>query len=189
MKRTFVFSALFLAGAIALAGQTRSPNPELRPYAGVSLPIGNEATFLKAGTLFGIQGAIELLPTLTVVGSFGWSPGQDKYSVSDVGLDVLESNAGLEVSTTKPFGDEWRIKPFIGIGAGVRTYRFHDVALSDHTGAAGYGALGTEFQVGITALRLEARNNVFHYASPFAGGIARTATDVELSAGIAYHLR
>ena len=53
----------------------------------------------------------------------------------------------------------------------------------------GYGALGTEFQVGRSAIRLEARDNVFCYKSPVAGVDSKTRTDIALALGLAYHFR
>jgi hypothetical protein len=49
--------------------------------------------------------------------------------------------------------------------------------------------VGTEFQIARTALRLEARDNVFRYRSPISGVSSKTRNDVGLSFGVAYHLR
>jgi hypothetical protein len=75
------------------------------------------------------------------------------------------------------------------VGVGGRTYAFQGVGLADRTSFAGYGALGTEFQIARTALRLEARDNVIRYRSPVPGVSAKTRNDVGLSLGVAYHLR
>jgi hypothetical protein len=81
------------------------------------------------------------------------------------------------------------MRPFVGVGGGARTYLYQGTGLSDRTCTAGYAALGTEFQLGATALRLEARNNLFCYKSPFAGLSSVTRNDVSLSLGLAYHIR
>ncbi len=70
-----------------------------------------------------------------------------------------------------------------------RTYAFQELGLTDKTCFAGYGALGTEFQIARTALRLEARDNVFCYRSPVPGVSSKTRNDIGLSLGVAYHLR
>jgi hypothetical protein len=53
----------------------------------------------------------------------------------------------------------------------------------------GYGAIGTELQLGNSALRAEARDNVFCYKSPIRGMGSSTRNDVGVMLGIAYHFR
>jgi hypothetical protein len=124
-----------------------------------------------------------------VLGSFAWAPAQNKYQVSDAGVNLLQYDAGIELAVTQPIAAGWQVKPFAGIGGGARTYLFHDVGLSNKTCAAAYGSVGTEFQLGATAMRLEARDNVFCYKSPIAGVESKTRNDINLSLGVAYHLR
>ena len=66
---------------------------------------------------------------------------------------------------------------------------FQGIGLADKTCFAGYGAVGTEFQVARTALRVEARDNVFCHRSPVPGVSSETRNDVGLGLGVAYHLR
>ena len=50
-------------------------------------------------------------------------------------------------------------------------------------------ATRAEFQLARTALRIEARDNVFCYKSPIAGVSSQTRSDIGLAFGVAYHLR
>ena len=54
---------------------------------------------------------------------------------------------------------------------------------------AGYGALGVEFELSRTAIRLEGRDNLFGFKSPLPFEKSRTRSDIGLSLGLAYHFR
>ena len=138
--------------------------------------------------MFGVQAELEVRPTLHLLGSFGWAPAQNKYQVADDDVNILQYDAGVEFDLVRPMGGGWQFKPFLGMGAGARTYLYGDDELSNKTCFAGYGALGTEFQIGRTALRLEGRDNVFCYRSPI-GGDSKTRNDVGVAFGVAYHFR
>ena len=186
MKTFISFAALLGACADSLGAQSPAPNPEIRPFVGLAIPIGLQAAFLNAAPLLGLQAGVEVTPTLTLLGSLGRVQGRDKY-LADVGLGVLEYNGGVEFSSTKPYGAGWRFKPFLGLGGGARRYTYHAGSLRDRTSPTGYGSLGTEFQVRAIAFRFEARNAV--YRSALAEGASGTGNDLELSLGVAYHLR
>jgi hypothetical protein len=89
----------------------------------------------------------------------------------------------------RPLSGNWQFRPYVRIGGGARTYAYQADQLAGQTCAAGYGALGTEFQLGRTALRVEARDDVFRFKSPVAGQDSKTRNDIRLAAGVAFHLR
>ena len=101
----------------------------------------------------------------------------------------VDYNLGLEVGAVKPLPGSWQFMPFVGAGGGARTYLYSAPGLSDRTGAVGYAALGAEFKFGVTAMRIEARDNVFSYRWPVAGYAPTTRNDLGFSFGLAYHLR
>jgi hypothetical protein len=184
-KRLFLAVAL-CASAAALPAQT--PALELRPFGGASIPTGTQRDYFKDAAMFGIQGAIELKPALHMIGSFSWVDGKNKYSVSNLNVDIFQYDVGAELGLVTPLGASWEMKPFLGFGAGARTYRFSADQLSNKTCALGYGSVGSEFQLTKFALRLEARENVFCYKSPIIGQKSKTRNDLGLSFGIAYHV-
>ena len=187
-KATFAIAAL-LFGATALRAQEQSIRPEFRPFAGAYLPIGAQRDAFNDAPMFGLQLGFELRPTFHLLGSFGWIPGQTRYRVSDNNVNVYAYDAGMEWSIVRPFEPEWTIRPFVGFGAGARTYSFKASELSTRTCASGYGALGTEFQLHRVAFRVEGRENVFCYRAPIAGEKSHTRTDAGLTFGLAYHFR
>jgi outer membrane protein with beta-barrel domain len=188
MRRTAVVAAL-LTGAAALAAQTRTIKPEVRPFAGAIIPTGDQRNFFKDAPMVGMQAALELDPSFHLVGTFSWVPGQNKYPVAQDNVNIFQYNVGAELGFVQPLGGSWEMRPFVGLGAGGRTYSYQSIGLADKTCTAGYGAVGTEFQVARTALRLEARDNVFCFKSPVAGVASQTRNDIGLSFGVAYHFR
>lgn len=189
--RTIPFSvaALFAAATALPAQAPTAPKLELRPFVGASVPTGDQRDLFANEPLFGLQAALEVRPTFHVVSSFGWVRAESKYPLADNKADVFQYDLGVEFSVIRPMGRDWQFRPFLGFGGGGRTYAYEAEQLNNKTCLAGYGALGSEFQLGRTALRVEARDNVFCYKSPIDGIESQTRNDVGLMAGLAYHFR
>jgi hypothetical protein len=189
MRRIILVTGALLAGATALPAQEREAKAEIRPFIGASIPTGAQRDLFNDAPIFGLQGAVELKPTLHLVGTFGWVPGQNEYVLARDNVNVFQYDVGVELSMVRPLGGTWQFRPFVGIGGGARTYVYEADQLGDKTCAAGYGALGSEFQIGRTALRVEARDDVFCFRSPIEGQDSETRNDIRLTAGVAYHFR
>ena len=192
MRKTLVTAALLLAASAASAQvglPVGSKTLELRPFVGAYVPTGYMRTVMKDAPMFGLQGAYEHRPNVHFLASFGYVPGTDRFDAPDNGVSLFQYDVGIEYGLVRPMGARWQIKPFLGLGVGGRTYTYADDALIGNTCTAGYGALGTEFQVGRTALRLEARDFVHCFKAPVAGAERTTRNDVALSLGVAYHFR
>lgn len=189
MKQTLVAVAALCLGAAALPAQTTKIKPEIRPFAGAVIPTGELRKLFMDAPMAGISTAVELKPTVHVLATFAWIPAQNKYGLAQNNVNIFQYTAGAELGFVRPLAGSWELRPFAGIGLGARTYAFQGVGLANQTCFAGYGALGTEFQIARTALRLEARDNVFCYRSPVPGVSSETRNDIGLSLGVAYHLR
>jgi hypothetical protein len=163
--------------------------PEIRPFAGAMFATGPQRGLFGNAPMFGIQAALETRPEFHLLGTFGWMPAHGRYSVVDQQVNILEYNLGVEAGFVKPLAGKWELRPFIGAGTGARAYLYRSVGLENRACVSLYGALGTEFQLGHTALRLEARDNVFCYRSPVAGVATTTRNDVGVMFGLAYHIR
>lgn len=189
MRSITVVLALVGAAAVALAAQEPKSKPEIRIFTGAQIATGPQRRLFTDSPLFGVQLASEVRPTLHLVGSFGWIPSQVAYSFSNDNVNIFEYTVGLELGLQRSLPANWLLKPFLGAGAGGRTYVYAAPGISDQTCTMGYVAGGTEFQFAKTAFRLEARDNLFCYQSPIAGQASKTRNDVGLSLGVAYHLR
>jgi len=189
MKRSGIVAAALLVSATALSAQATKIKPEIRPFAGALIPTGDQRTLFLDAPMAGVSAAVEVKPSLHVLATFGWVAAQNKYPVAQDNVNIFQYSVGAELGFVTPLGGRWELRPFAGLGFGGRTYAFQGLGLKDQTCFAGYGALGTEFQIARTALRLEARDNVFCYRSPVSGVGSKTRNDIGLSLGVAYHLR
>ncbi len=158
----------------------------LRPYVGASIPTGGQRDVLDAGVLLGAEAAYGVARNLRVIGDGSWTRPSTKLVSVDARTNVFQYDAGLEWSVPRAAEAAWR--PFVALGGGVRDYRYAASALDDHAGGVGFGAVGTDFLVRQAALRIEARDNVFSYASPLAGGGRSTRNDLGLALGVSFHL-
>lgn len=181
--------ALALTASAASTQAQEAWKLEIRPFVGTSIPTGGLRDVIGSETLYGMQGAAEVRPWLHVLGTLGWAPAETRYVADDRNLDVLQYDVGVEASGSQPFMRGWQFHPFWGLGAGARTYLYDSDALADRTCLSGYASTGIELQSGRTALRAEARDNVFCHRSPLAGGKSRTRNDLNFSLGLAYHFR
>ena len=127
---------------------------------------------------------MELKPAVHAVASFGWAPSEVDYSFSNPHVSILQYTLGIEVGLSRMVYGEHLFKPFVAFGAGGRTYAYADPNVSDNTCTAGYGAVGAELQAGKTAVRLEARGNIYCYQSPIAGQGSETRNDIGLVLGV-----
>lgn len=189
MRRTWLVLTM-LAAASGLAAQTSvSPQLELRPMAGAYIPVGTHRDAMNDAAVYGGQLALQVRPAFHVLGTFAWSPAMNRYA----GMALHDTNVyaydlGVEFNMIRPLGAGWELKPFVGVGAGARTYDFRQPGLTSHTCASAYGALGTEFQYGFTALRLEARNYAYCFRDPVRQQWTNR-DDIGLTAGVAFHFQ
>lgn len=179
-------AALAGAGALGAQGQTVF---ELRPFVGASIPGGAQRETFKTAGVVGLESAFELKPTLHLVGTLGLVPGRHTFLVSDNRVNILTYDVGVEFGGVYPLHRGWEYKPFVGLGAGGRTYWYASSQLRTNSCTSAYGTVGSELQRHEVALRFEGRDNVFCYRSPLAGVGSVTRSDVELSLGLAYHFR
>lgn len=175
---------------IVSVGNAFAAIPEARMFAGAYVPTGKQADALKSSMLLGVQGAVELTNNMHLVGTLGYAtPRPDQPTIGkDVHLYQYDIGAELfRVYGAKDVDRHWTLRPFVGLGAGGRTYDFKGITAKAQTHFLGYGALGTELQhLGIAA-RIEARDYVSRFQG-LAGELkATTRNDLVLAGGLAYH--
>jgi hypothetical protein len=184
MKRVlWAVVALVLQTGVA-AAQPPVHRPVIRPWVGELIPLGAQKDDFKETPMFGLQAAVPIAPSLQLVGSFGWAPAKDKLGVADDGVNVLDYNAGLEFNPL-----QGSLRPFVGVGAGARSFLYGPATLMSQTCEAGYGSAGVELQTARMALRLEARGNAFCFRSPQTGTGSANRNDIGLAFGVGYQLR
>lgn len=161
---------------------------EVRPFAGMYVPTGMQGTDFKSATTFGMQAALELNSYTHVLASGGLTNGRSKIGalISDQSK-MWQFDAGAEFNALHEMGSRVLLRPFVGVGAGMRGYSFKDQGLDAKSCAAGYGALGSELQRGAVALRLESRYFVTCFKSPL-NSETTFRSDMSFIFGFAYHI-
>lgn len=189
MRQTGLILAALLCAA-PLPGQGIDPfGLELRSFVGAFIPTANQSKDFKTATTVGGQLAWEMSGNLHLLGSYGWTHGHNKFaSLSDDRTYISQYDVGVELNMLRELSPSWVFRPFVGLGAGARTYDYRDTAIASKTCTAGYGAAGMEMQWAIIAFRAEARDYVTCFESPLTGR-KQTRNDVGLTFGLAYHIR
>lgn len=187
--RTVIVAALALSWTAALPGQERwrQPAVEIRPFAGVFVPVGAHRSDFKSATMVGAQAGIEVNRHLHGLASVGWTHGHNRIFTADV-TQIWQYDVGAEVNAVRGVGWGWFARPFIGTGFGGRTYNYQSAQVQTTSCLAGYGTLGAELQRNVIALRAEARDYLSCFESPISGK-KHTRNDLGLTIGFAYHLR
>lgn len=176
VTRAALSAAFAVVGIGLVAGQAAAQTGvgrriEVRPFVGAYVPTGDQRDELKDAFALGTTLAFRATPALSIVGSFGWSPAEAKTAAAAAAddadeLDLFQYDAGLELGRDFALGaSAWNWRPFVGLGAGARTYSYRDLDVDAETDFAGYGAAGVQFDAGRFGLRLEARD----YLSSFDG--------------------
>jgi len=182
----FALSALSTAATAQNAVISHSSGFELRPYVGAYIPTGDQRDLLKDAVLVGGQASYRITPNVAVTGTLGWSPSKDRITPGDQKLDVWQYDLGAELRAPSwVSAGALDFTPFVGLGAGARTYDYRDLDVDAKTNFAGYGVLGGELGFGRIGWRLEARDYVSQF-KPFDGGDSKTRNDVTVTTGLTF---
>lgn len=180
------------AFAVRLQAQQGSlPAIDVRPVVGAIVGTGDQGDALKSAVLVGGQASYAFHPNFSLIGSFGWSPSQDKLSPQRPDVDLYQYDLGIEgrlnnLTENSPIVT----RPYAVVGGGGRTYRLRNVLNADaQTNPLGYGAVGLDLDHagGKVGLRLEARDNITGFKG-FRGELAdrKTRNDLQFSAGLTF---
>jgi hypothetical protein len=184
--------ASILAFAVRAQAQQAGPSPiTLRPIVGALVGTGAQREALKNALLVGAQATYTMHPNVAMVGTFSWSPNQNKLSVQRPKLDLYQYDVGLEGR----FNDLTRrspviTRPYATFGAGARTYDPRNVPNAEaQSNPLLYGAAGLDLEHadGGFGLRLEVRDNVTWFKG-FRGELPeiQARNDLQLSAGLTF---
>jgi hypothetical protein len=183
---------IWLAAFVGMSVSAQRPaavRAEVRPFVGAFIPAGGLRSDFKTATMLGGQAAIELSDYMHVVGTVAWTHGHNKFGgFSDDVTYIWQYDLGLEFNTLHQLGEKWLFRPFLGAGAGGRTYDYQAKAVQTRSCTAGYGSLGVELQRDAIAYRIEGREYLTCFESPMTSKKV-TRNDIGLAFGLAYHIR
>lgn len=169
-------------------GQTAAPQAatwELRFTSGGLVPTGAERATIKDAQYSAAQISWLVRPSVAITSTFGWGRSRDIATSGDPQLDVFSYDLGAEAR-----GDEWfagrtmTFAPFIGAGAGARSYNYRNLDVDATHNIAGYAAAGGEVGMRRVGVRLEVRDYVAGFKPLIGAGLASTRNDVVIMVGL-----
>ena len=190
-RRAVTAAALGLVLTRAAAAQLPThdadrPRASMHVILGGYVAAGPQRRTFDSAALIGGQVGLRLQPRLAVVGGVAVAQMTDRGLPADGEVNLLQYDVGVELERASlPWAGG--VTPFVGLGAGGRSYDYRASGIATRSSAAAYVALGGERRFQRTGLRIEART----YVPRGAGARADDATrfDVLLLAGLAYHFR
>jgi len=194
LRYSVVLVAITALTAFALRAGAQSPVPpsfSVRPVVGALVATGDERDVLKNAVLVGGQASYNLNSNFSVLGSFGWSPSEDKTTTPRPKLDLYQYDLGIEGRLDNlTSGSPVATRPFAALGGGARTYSLRNVpGSSAQTNPLAFGALGLDVgpSSGRVGVRLEARDNVTWFKG-LRGELQdrNSRNDVQFAAGLTF---
>jgi hypothetical protein len=167
MNRTFVVTAAAIAIAAALparAGEERR-QLEVAPLAGAWIPLGGSRSDFRTAPLTGVQLSYDLHPAFAVVGAFWWaSPSALRLSAST--SDLFEYDLGVRAQHAFDVGRGATVRPFLGIGEGLRTLHLRSSQGGGSTEFAFYSSAGVEVGYRALGAGVTVRHQMSRMAAP-----------------------
>jgi opacity protein-like surface antigen len=183
MKRVLVITAAALGLASAARAEESAARFEVTPFVGAYVPTGDQRDLLKDAFALGLTASYDVHRYVAVVGSFSWAATQVKGLGRDDDLDLFQYDLGVEGRYPVALGGAWTVQPFLGVGAGARTYSLRDLDVSAETDFAGYVSAGVSVQRGPLAVRVGARDQITPFDGLDGAGKEETRNDLGVFAG------
>lgn len=129
--------------------------------SGVVVPLGPQRAAIQRGNLTAAQLMYVARPAVALTATVGWARSRDIASPGEPRLDVFAYDIGTEVRAPR-WGEVRALsfRPFVGFGAGARSYDHRGRDPGTTHNLAAYGSAGGELGLGRVRLRLEARDYV-----------------------------
>ena len=179
-------SALALSPAVSHAQDDRTGALAMHVLLGGFVPTGALRGTVSNGYAIGAQIGMAITPRIATVATAFVI--QTKYRAANVvEVTLVQYDAGLEFTPGAPHASTHRVVPFVGLGAGGRTFDFRDAGMASRTYPAAYVAAGSEVRLHRLTLRMEARGYAFR--QELDAGVSVTRTDVTGLVGLAVHFR
>ncbi len=194
-------ATLLVAGAIALQmgsdttllAQVTAPTAsswEFLVTSGAVVPVGDQRSSLKRGSLSAAQLMYLVRPSLALTATLGWNRTRDVATDGAPKLDMFTYDIGGEIRAPRwKSAKSLSFTPFAGTGVGARSYNYRHLAVAAAHGVAAYGSAGGELAVRRVRLRVEARDYVAGVKPTDRGDAAGAWSDVSIMAGLRFVMR
>jgi hypothetical protein len=172
---------------------------EVRPHAGGFIPTGALRHVLRDAALLGMQAGWRFHSSVALTGSLAWAPSRARSTSlasstvaggREGGLDIWQYDVGIEVRVPITTRSSWLVAPFLGGGAGARTYDHRDRDdVGTQASLLAFGAVGIDVTPSNSPLgaRIAVRDNVSAFKG-LRGELAEreARNDVQVSAGLTW---
>ena len=153
--------------------------------SGTMVPTVAQSHAIKRGNVTAIQIAYAPRATFAITSTFGWARSRDVATADDPKLDVFTYDIGAEARAP-----QWlqargmQLMPFIGAGAGGRSYNYRKLDIDATHNIAGYLSAGGEARIRRVGIRLEGRDYLTSFKPLNGSGATRSGNDVVVMAGL-----
>lgn len=160
-KQTAIIALVMAAAGTAQAQNVEAPKPhwEFIVNNGTVYPSGAQREAIKRGKTTEAQLSYVVHPMVALTASLGWGRTRD-LAIDEAKLDMFTYDVGAEFRAPALIGNKsLNLTPFVGAGAGGRTYNHRNLDIdATHKGLA-YASAGGEIGMGRRlSLRIEARD-------------------------------
>jgi hypothetical protein len=163
---------------------------EFRVASGAFVPTGSQRKFLKDAQVTAAQLSWLVHPSFAITGTFGWARSRDLSWADSPKLDVFTSDLGVELRPVQWFAERAvSFRPFVGLGAGARSYNYRKLDIDATSNLAGYGAVGGELGIGRVGLRLELRDYATGFKPLVGTGKSATRNDIVIMGALSFNRR
>ena len=185
----FAVVTALVAGASAESGAQTAPDSASRfqfvVSSGALVPTGVQRLSVARGELTTAQLSYLVRSNVAVTTSLGWTRSRDIVAAGQPTLDVFTYDVGTELRAPSwTDGDRWSFMPFVGAGAGGRSYSYRSQSTESTHNLAGYASVGGEVGYARVRLRVEARDYVTGFKALGGVGARGTRNDVALLVGL-----
>ncbi len=165
-----------LAGTSSARADGGARGLTVTPLIGAWMPIGDARRDFKSAPLSGVQVAGDLHPHFALVATFAWVP-TSATRLASADLDLFQYDVGLRAQHSFSLGSAATVRPFLGVGEGLRTLHFRSAQQAGGTDFCTHAMAGVEvgyraMTVGLTARHQMAMTSVY--------GLGSFYQDVEL---------
>ena len=184
--------AVGMLAALARASSAQAPATqpatwELRFTSGGLVPTGAERNTLKDAQYSAAQLSWLVASSVAITSTLGWGRSRDIATTDDPQLDVFTYDLGAEVRGAEWFtGKTMTFSPFVGAGAGARSYNYRNLDVDATHNVAGYAAAGGEIGAGRVGVRLELRDYLAGFKPLTGSGMSSTRNDVVIMVGLRF---
>ena len=167
------------------AQDTTKSHWEFLVPSGVVVPTGVQRDAIKRGNVTAAQLSYVLRPSLAITSTVGWARSRDIATVGDPKLDVFTYDVGAEARASRWVnGTTVTFAPFLGAGAGGRSYNYRSLDVDATHNVAVYGSAGGELGIRRVGLRIEARDYVTGFKPLVGEGPSRSGNDIVVLVGL-----